>query len=566
MLLCLPRKHWTAYIAAGFLLDLTDNKVFFPNVPVSDSLAIAGSNVIEVLMAVWPLYPRIAPQYDLTRPTQLVRLLGYGAIIAPLVASVLASCCLSGAFGKPGLHVFLEWFPSDALSISIVTPLYLTLKKRRSFARWKWSEVAFLFSLLFAVSLFVFWQTLLPILFLVFPFLLLIEVRLGLSGSSMGLLAVSVIGGYFTARGHGPIGLTHFLLSLRTFTLQFYVFVSMIVLYIVDLALAERNRYELSLRASEQRFRLLAENSHDMILLQDLGRKCLYVSPAVKTLLGWQPEEYVTAPRDEAIHPDDLPALLETYGKCRAGRAVNKLDYRCRKKDVSYLWVEGSLALNRDPDTGAPAGFINVIRDISSRKIAETQLSKALDEAESLSIIDPLTGIANRRGFDVYFENEWLRSARACAAMSLLMIDADHFKLFNDTYGHLRGDECLKQITSTIRSRLRRPSDLTARYGGEEFVVVLPNTDANGARTIAEQIRRSLEHLQIPHKSSPYHVVTVSLGCATRVPEPRMPCKQLLEDADEALYAAKAAGRNCIKANPEDALKPKYSLLPFKAQ
>jgi len=556
MLLCLPHRHWAPYLVSCFLLELVIGKLFLPQVAFFHAVALAGCNVTEAMATAWVLYPTIAPERELTKPIQLVRFLLYGVTMAPAVASLVASCFLSRTFTGPNLHDFLKWYPGDALGISVATPLYLAFEKQSPFLRRRWFEIAFLFSLLCSVSVLVFWQRTLPVLFLVFPFLLLMEVRMGLAGSSMGLLAVSVIGGYFTTRAHGPISLTHLAtLSQHTYTLQFFAFVCMIFLYIVDVALAEKSRSEAKLRASEQRFRLIAENSQDIILLQDYERKRLYVSPAVETLLGWKPEEYLVLTREQIIHPDDLLASIELYEQCRRGREVNKLDYRCMKKNGDYLWVEGKVALHRDPDTGAPVGFINVLRDIASRKATEAQLSKALDEAESLSTSDPLTGIANRRGFDDFLDNEWRRGIRTRTPMSLLMVDVDQFKRFNDLYGHLSGDECLKQIASAMRLRLQRTTDLLARYGGEEFVVVLPNTDNHAALTIAEEIRRGVELQQIPHEGSPHRVVTVSIGCATQVPERRAACTQLLESADEAVYAAKASGRNCVKAAFEGVLQ-----------
>ena len=403
------------------------------------------------------------------------------------------------------------------------------------------------------LSLVVFWQTSLPLLFVIFPCLLLLEVRLGLAGSAVGLLAVSVIGGYFTARGHGPIGLTHLsTLSLRILVLQFFIGVSMLVLYIVEVVIAERNRFELNLIASEGRFRLLAEESSDIIVLMNLLGECQYVSPAVKKLLGWEPEEFIPMGYDQIIHPGELSEVEQLMEECRAGKPFNTLVYRSKKKDGSYLWTEANLVLYRDPETQAPASFINVVRDISSRKAAEDKLSKALNAAENLACIDALTGAANRRSFDLFLQAEWLRGVRSQSEVSLLLADVDHFKLYNDKYGHLTGDNCLKEIVETIRTVVQRSSDLLARYGGEEFVVVLPNTDCVGAQSIADQICHAVELKQIHHEGAPHRVVTLSIGCATQIPQLELPCTRLLERADDALYRAKSEGRNCVRVADAD--------------
>lgn len=547
ILICLPRRQWPAYLAISVVIDLLINVFIPPARPFSGMLYLAGCNVIEVSLAAWLLQPVFSPQFYLTRPSQLVRLIAYGVVLAPGVASLFAACYLSGSFGRPTFEGFQEWFTADALGISIITPLYLGFQKRSPFSNRRWYEVASLFALLGAVSVLVFWQRTLPLLFVILPFLLLVEVRLGLAGSTIGLLAVSVIAGYATAHNHGPIVLTRFsTLSPRTLIMQFFTFVCMIVLYITEVILAERHRLEVDLSASEQRFRLLAEGTHDIILLQNLERERQYVSPAVTAILGWERQEFLDLDREQLIHPDDLAGVARLYEHCLAGRAFNALDYRSKKKDGGYLWLEGNLVLHRDPETGAPVGFIKVSHDISHRKAAEDELSKALGVAESLASMDALTGVANRRSFDEFFEGEWLRAIRSHTAISVLMIDVDQFKRYNDRYGHISGDNCLKEIARTIASCIHRPTDLVARYGGEEFIVVLPNTDAAGARSIAEQIRSSLEQRQIPHEDSSQNVVTVSIGCATQIPQVRSLSTLLVKVADEALYQAKSAGRNCI--------------------
>lgn len=548
ILLCLPRRQWPVYIAVGLLVDVIVNAFIHPETPLSGVLYMAGCNVIEVSLAAWLLKPTLSPRSQLSRPDQLIRLLGYGVILAPAIASLFASVYNTISFVRPTFHAFQSWFTADALGISIVTPLYLGLQKRSPFSSRAWYETASLFAFLCAISVLVFWQNSLPILFVILPVLLVVEVRLGLAGSAMGLLAVSVIGGYSTAQGRGPVALTHLAsLSARTLMMQFFIFVCMLVLYIMEVVLAERQRLELNLSASELRFRLLAEGSHDIIMLQNLERDREYVSPAVKDLLGWEPEEFLRMERSQLIHAGDLASVAALYEECRAGKAFNALDYRCKKKDGDYLWMEGSLVLHRDPEGGAPAGFINVLRDISSRKAAEDELNRALNLAESQASSDALTGVANRRSFNEFLESEWLRAIRAHIPISVLMIDVDHFKRFNDRYGHVSGDNCLREVARTIASCIHRPSDLLARYGGEEFVVVLPSTDAAGAHSIAEQIRRVLEERQIPHEDNPQGVVTVSIGCATQTPKLRSLSTQLVEVADEALYQAKSAGRNCVR-------------------
>jgi diguanylate cyclase (GGDEF)-like protein len=193
-------------------------------------------------------------------------------------------------------------------------------------------------------------------------------------------------------------------------------------------------------------------------------------------------------------------------------------------------------------------------KEMDQRKLRESELLELkthLEEAnrrlEELSHQDGLTQIANRRRFDGYLESEWKRAKRTKSPLSLIMLDIDFFKLYNDAYGHVAGDECLKSVALLFKQCLKRPEDLAARYGGEEFAAVLPNTDRNGAMVVSQEIQTRLEEKKILHESSviaPY--LTVSIGAVTWVPESEKAPSQLVQMADQALYSAKKRGRNTI--------------------
>ena len=178
---------------------------------------------------------------------------------------------------------------------------------------------------------------------------------------------------------------------------------------------------------------------------------------------------------------------------------------------------------------------------------ANDRLREANQRLERLSSLDGLTGIANRRSFDQVLATEWRRAGRACAPLSLVMIDIDRFKDYNDAYGHRAGDETLRAVAEALQGSLQRAGDFVARYGGEEFVVLLPGMDADAAAAFAEGLRRRVEALAIPHEcSSAARVVTVSLGVAAAVPRKGETPAGVLERADRALYTAKREGRNRV--------------------
>lgn len=188
-------------------------------------------------------------------------------------------------------------------------------------------------------------------------------------------------------------------------------------------------------------------------------------------------------------------------------------------------------------------------RDEAFRALHESQqkLMEANIQLQRMMNMDGLTGLNNRRCFDEYAATEWSRAAREQSAISLLMIDVDYFKKYNDTYGHLAGDEVLKKIAQTIQKSTQRPADLAARFGGEEFVIVLPATPLDGARHLAQIIHGAVEALNIPHAASAItDHATVSIGGASVIPKPGDALVNLLETADSGLYEAKRKGRNQI--------------------
>jgi len=182
-------------------------------------------------------------------------------------------------------------------------------------------------------------------------------------------------------------------------------------------------------------------------------------------------------------------------------------------------------------------------------------LSRRLQEANEilsrLSMIDGLTGVSNRRRFDEFLGEEWKRGLRTEQPLALIMADIDHFKAFNDHYGHLAGDDGLKRVARALNGVLKRPADLLARYGGEEFAAILPATNTTGAQAIGEAMRTAVQDLGLPHGfSTAGTVVTVSIGIAAAVPRMGLTAAMLIAAADRALYEAKAGGRNRIVVSP----------------
>jgi diguanylate cyclase (GGDEF)-like protein/PAS domain S-box-containing protein len=326
------------------------------------------------------------------------------------------------------------------------------------------------------------------------------------------------------------------------------------MLYAVSIILETQQRTERRLQEMASLHALVTENSRDVILLSDFDGRPQYISPAVLSLTGWGREESMKRGFSEVVHPEDLPRIESLVRALRHGAGNAKIEYRIQKRSGDYAWVEGGFRMVANPGSSVRAGLLIIVRDIVERKSAEQQLLQAYQDVERLAVVDALTGLANRRRFDEYLNAEWHRAMREQTPLSLLMADADHFKLYNDTYGHLGGDSCLRQIADASVGVVSRIGDLVARYGGEEFVVVMPDTPLSVAALVAERLRNTIADKPVGlGEGAGEKQVTVSIGIAmTR--QKGDTGGALLQRADKALYSAKGAGRDCVFSFPADAL------------
>ena len=214
--------------------------------------------------------------------------------------------------------------------------------------------------------------------------------------------------------------------------------------------------------------------------------------------------------------------------------------------DEEIQLVDGTWLQIRSHTTSNGTSMV-LVSDVSRFKQAQEELNSATDQLKQLARTDGLTDLLNRRAFDEALETEIRRSGRSGTALSLLMIDVDHFKAYNDLYGHPAGDACLRQVAELLRNSLKRPGDVAARYGGEEFAAILPDTDEDGAYLVADAFRRAVAQAGLPHERSDKGHVTASVGVATYMPDNiERSALELAKVADEALYSAKAAGRDRV--------------------
>ena len=270
-----------------------------------------------------------------------------------------------------------------------------------------------------------------------------------------------------------------------------------------------------------------------------------YIGPQIEALLGWPQGSWLSA-NDwaERMHPEDREWVVNFCVAQSQSGLDHEADYRALTRDGRYVWIRDVVHVLRNA-AGEVEALVGFMFDISERKQTEQQLLQLQKQLEELSYQDGLTGVANRRMFDNRLQMEWSNAQRNRLPLSLILLDIDYFKQYNDHYGHVRGDDCLQSVGQALSGAAVRPRDLLARYGGEEFVLLLPETDAQAAAQVAERCRQLIREQNIQHAHSQVApLLTISLGVGTLVPGPFDQPEAFLERVDSLLYKAKHQGRD----------------------
>ncbi|MVW86202.1 sensor domain-containing diguanylate cyclase [Pseudomonas sp. PB101] len=268
-----------------------------------------------------------------------------------------------------------------------------------------------------------------------------------------------------------------------------------------------------------------------------------YIGPQIEQLLGWKQHSWLSV-NDwvERMHPDDRDYVVDfCVSQSRAGMD-HEADYRALTESGEYVWIRDVVhVVRKDGEVEALVGFMF---DISERKKTEEHLIRLQKQLEEYSFQDGLTGIANRRMFDTVLEREWNTAQRSGLPLSVLVLDIDYFKQYNDHYGHIKGDECLRHVAQTLSLAANRPRDFIARIGGEEFVWLLPETDAESARLVAHKCLHLIRQQRIPHEfSNVSKLLSISLGVGTTLASTHATALEFVEQVDHLLYKAKHNGR-----------------------
>lgn len=291
-----------------------------------------------------------------------------------------------------------------------------------------------------------------------------------------------------------------------------------------------------------ERMRMIVNGMDEGLMIIEASGRIQFSNPACERYLGYDRNELAGAELGQLLSPGVTQEYLAYFAAWSADPETvhprGAREVQIRRRDGSARAMDLTLT----PMYAGEPLFIGLLHDITHHKQSETALQRA-------ALLDPLTKIANRRHFDTFLEKEWLRAIRSSEPLSLVVIDVDHFKLYNDTLGHAAGDACLRKIAAALQSHALRPTDIAARFGGEEFVLLFAETAQDTACKLAESIRAHVESLEMPNpRSSTSAWVTVSVGVATIVPSQRDEIEAFFVAADRAMYQAKEGGRNRVVA------------------
>ncbi len=426
-----PRRVWLHYFAVGLLAD-TFADVLYGD-PVALALGVSVANSIEVILSSFLLTYWFGSPFNLSKRRPLLGFLGVSVLGATAITSAMgASWTLLFVDAGPWWKLFRTWYLGDILGMAIIAPLVFILLRPgffQVFGRRQLGDTLVPLCVPAIVTALVFTHDHDPLIFFIFPALLLVVFRLGFPGTVLAVCVIALASISLTVAGHGPMMLIvdeH--MQHRIVVVQIFLAVALFTAFPVAALLEERRALEESLQKSEARYRQLAN-------------------------------------------------------------------------------------------------------------------------------ADGLTGLANRRWFDERLEEQWQRGLDEARPVALLLIDVDLFKAYNDLFGHLSGDSCLRRIAGVIAETLRSGSGTASRFGGEEFAVILPDTDAEAALVVAERIRNAVAALNLPHGGSPWGIQTISIGVAAIVPNGTDSAMSLLNASDNALYCAKRRGRNRVESSmPTSAL------------
>jgi len=554
-----PTKNWMPYFLAALVANQCTDVLFHDKTMIV-SLGFWSANAIEAVVGAGLIrfWLRYSAKSGITQENLIFCLLA--ACFATACGASCGSMVVYWAFSVPMEESWNTWWVCDLLGIIVTVPLLFLCSQwhQQVSSENKWAKAYHLTEAIVAVgitSLLIFGTDNLPLPYAIFPVFLWVTIRYEHAGLAVGVFTMATISVLSSVDGSGPFR-SRVGDPTQVVALQAFICATAVSFYFLASAIQGKRLSENEIRDREESLLDLFHNLNDCVQAVDYQGKIEFVNRSWTEALGYRVQEAEVMNISDFMHPGDhvqYEQLLERLGN---GAPFCEMEMRFLTKAGTTITVEASINSKRSLDGTSPRGTRWIFRDVTSRRKQEDQLleyrqklEKANQRLKELATVDGLTGLLNRRALDERFPQTISRCHRKDTPVSFALIDVDHFKEFNDTYGHQSGDDVLKRVGELLQTTVRS-SDIVARYGGEEFAILMPETDFAHAHVVAERVR-----LMIEKESWVKRPITVSIGISS---ENARKAKQddLIMEADSFLYVSKRSGRNRVSSRQLGRLEP----------
>lgn len=536
-LLMRPRSTWRVACLVALAFDAA-GQVLAGTRPMP-AVLLAACHLAEVLCIAAFMRHAIPDARDPRHWGQVGRIATLGTLAGCAISGAVALAIYRVFYGAATLQTFLAWYGAHVLGMVIVgTTAWVVHAKGIAALVPSGRRVGFVLGMVLLVgSVGLAFRFSYPVLFLTYLPLLMVAFRYRFGGAAVGVSLFAFIAVASTVAGHDPWTEVNDPVW-RTALLQLYLAGGCLITIPVVLAMAERDRLTARVRESEQRYRLLADFSGDLVVRLDASGERTYVSPSARDMLGWTPEEMLGT-RWGLLHPDDRETQRQAMREVVASGLPQTHRYRVRHKDGHFVWTEVVMR-SAPPDSAGSAVLILSGRDISQRVAAERALEASRADLQRLTMIDALTGIGNRRQLEQQLGRAIMGLGTERHAVALFFLDIDHFKGVNDTHGHATGDGVIRAFAQRLQRQVGM-AGLVVRLGGDEFVALLEGDI--GTTSATGVARRVLAAVRAPIRIGE-RMLTVTTSIGIGFADAPASQDDLLSAADEALYKAKQKGRD----------------------
>lgn len=545
-LMATEARRWPGLLLSALLANVALDVLCHAS-PLAASATFWVANTVEAVVGAWFLRALFGTPFRLDNLKGVVGLCALPALISMPACATIGAATIEAVLGGSYSSSWPVWWASHALGVIVAAPAVITgltdRPKLSAFSPWRLVESVIVTSVFLVAVEVVFGMEGDSFGFILYPFLLWMALRFDAGGVSLASLVMTSFAVWNTIEGRGPFS-SHPDYRVSLWLVQGFSAVSAVSFLVLAALVRERQATAVIVAENESRYRDLFDNMDEMVLSIRPDGKLLYANRAFREVLGYSEGEIPDLSLFQIVHPEDQAYCRTMFVRELTGEKLDAISFRVVTRAGGVIFVEGSSQFRLED--GRPVCTRSIFRDVTLRREHERRLEdyqRMLEEAnaelQELATTDPLSGLKNRRAFREKLDEEFARATRYGAPLSVLLLDVDHFKKFNDAFGHPAGDEVLKKVARLLTDNARS-TDFVARYGGEEFAVILPNADREGALVQAERCRQAIADAPWEQRG-----VTASFGVST-LGLAHEDGSSLISEADEALYLSKKEGRNCV--------------------